>query len=86
MKVTTIESTAKPEKVTTKKDVEVKEKEEANEVVYLKSNPKKQETKTTTTTTTTTTKATTTDSKAAPVKAVRGLTAEEVREANEIFN
>ena len=81
MKVTTIESTAKPEKVTTKKDVKVKEKEEANEVVYLKSNPKKQETKTTTTT-----KATTTDSKAAPVKAVRGLTAEEVREANEIFN
>ena len=81
MKVTTIESTAKPEKVTTKKDVKVEEKEEANEVVYLKSNPKKQETKTTTTT-----KATTTDSKAAPVKAVRGLTAEEVREANEIFN
>ena len=29
---------------------------------------------------------TTTDSKAAPVKAVKGLTADEVREANEIFN
>ena len=42
--------------------------------------------KTTVKTTKKTTKATTTDSKAAPVKAVRGLTAEEVREANEIFN
>lgn len=81
MKVTTTWSTTKVEKVDNKKVEKTSKKEEANEVVYLKSNPKKQETKTTTTT-----KATTTDSKAAPVKAVRGLTAEEVREANEIFN
>lgn len=49
-----------------------------NEVVYIKSNPKKDEN---TTTTKTTTDATTT-----PVKSVRGLTAAEVREANELFN
>ena len=52
--------------------------EEENEVVYIKSNPKKTEN---TTTTKTTTDATTT-----PVKSVRGLTAAEVREANELFN
>ena len=54
-------------------------KEEENEVVYLKSNPKN-------TSKTTTTKTTTTDAKITPVKAVRWLTAAEVREANEIFN
>ena len=81
MKVTTTWSTTK---VDNKKVEKTSKKEEANEVVYLKSNPKKEETKTTTTTKTKTT--TTTDSKAAPVKAVKGLTAAEVREANEIFN
>ena len=76
------ETTKKEEKTTTKetKKVDTTKKEE-NEVVYLKSNPKKEETKTTTTKTTSTSA-----SNEAPVKAVRGLTADEVREANAIFN
>ena len=79
VKVTTIESTAKTEKDETKKVEETTKKEESNEVVYLKSNPKNEETKTTTT-------KTTTENNVTPVKSVKGLTAEEVREANEIFN
>ena len=54
-----------------------KEDKEENEVVYIKSNPKKVETQTTKTTTEVTT---------TPVKSVKGLTAAEVREANELFN
>ena len=89
-KVTTTWATEKTEKKETieKKETTVKtgtkasektKKEEENEVVYLKSNPKN-------TSKTTTTKTTTTDAKITPVKAVRWLTAAEVREANEIFN
>jgi hypothetical protein len=50
----------------------------------LKSNPKNSETTTSKTTKSNT--ATKSDSTIAPVKAVRWLTAEEVREANAIFN
>ena len=83
-KVTTTWATEKTEKKETTvktgtKASEKTKKEEENEVVYLKSNPKN-------TSKITTTKTTTTDAKITPVKAVRWLTAAEVREANEIFN
>lgn len=90
IKVTTWTSqkNEKPVKVEAKtktweKVVESTKKEE-NEVVYLKSNPKN--TETTTSKTTKSNTATKSDSTIAPVKAVRWLTAEEVREANAIFN
>jgi len=84
----TSQKNEKPVKVESKtktweKVVESTKKEE-NEVVYLKSNPKN--TETTTSKTTKSNTATKSDSTIAPVKAVRWLTAEEVREANAIFN
>ena len=84
----TAQKNEKPVKVESKtktweKVVESTKKEE-NEVVYLKSNPKNSETTTSKTTKSNT--ATKSDSTIAPVKAVRWLTAEEVREANAIFN
>ena len=84
----TAQKNEKPVKVESKtktweKVVESTKKEE-NEVVYLKSNPKN--TETTTSKTTKSNTATKSDSTIAPVKAVRWLTAEEVREANAIFN
>ena len=80
--VTTKTVTTETKKADTTKKVD-STKEEENEIVYIKSNPKKEDKKTTTTTTTTKTTSATNE---APVKAIKGLTAAEVREANAIFN
>lgn len=82
-KTTEVEKSKKVEKQDAVTWSKTATSEKENDVVYIQSNPKKVETSTNKSTTTKTSSTTT---ETTSYKAVKGLTADEVREANEIFN